>query len=197
MQFVRQLNAKAVPAYVPPPFAAKQQQRQQQQDKERAAPQQRERDAQHQREPPQQPAMQQRQHQRDRNLGYRHLEQQGGGLGAGEGRKEIQVCKQTPIPAKVAFDALDTSGTVLETVFSALGSDVWSLFEDPEVKRRREQQGLSRMRWRSFPSPPKECSRQKCVVGPQRDIYLVGSHRIHFFRSLKKVNFYTEMLKVL
>jgi hypothetical protein len=34
LQFVRQLNAKTVPAYVPPPFAAKQQQRQQQQDKE-------------------------------------------------------------------------------------------------------------------------------------------------------------------
>jgi hypothetical protein len=76
--------------------------------------------------------------------------------------REIQV-KKTPI-----------SGSGFESVVSAVGSDVWSLFEDPEVKRRREQERLSRR----FPPPAshhwleKDTPKEGMRVSP-----LMGSHR--------------------
>ena len=75
--------------------------------------------------------------------------------------KEIEV-KKTPI-----------SGSGFETVVSAVGSDVWSLFEDPEVKRRREQERLSRR----FPPSASHWLENDIPKEGMRGSPLVGSHR--------------------
>jgi hypothetical protein len=75
--------------------------------------------------------------------------------------REIEV-KKNPI-----------SGSVLETVVNAVGSDVWSLFEDPEVKRRREQERLSRR----FPPTESHWLEKDTPKEGMRGSPLMGSHR--------------------
>ena len=75
--------------------------------------------------------------------------------------REIEV-KKTPI-----------SGSGFESVVSAVGSDVWSLFEDPEVKRRREQERLSRR----FPPAASHWLEKDTPKEGMRVSPLMGSHR--------------------
>jgi len=91
--------------------------------------------------------------------------------------KQIEV-KQTPI-----------SGSGFETVVSAVGSDVWSLFEDPEVKRRREQERLSR---RFPPSASHWIEKDTPKIEKGLVTGLVGSHRADRILSGPRVSAVTS-----